>query len=161
MQKTRPVHRVSFLFAATLRKKIAVSFYFRNSASWKVKAFGLLFPTPTPPIAVSFAIPCIGLRWAEGVFATFLVSLPLLCCHGNRTVASALCPIPAAARPDAELTWCHRWEGPVTSVWIIYMEIRGIALGIFLPATLGVLLRHCSSTHTTPLYTNTQSWLCR
>lgn len=81
-------------------KKYAISFYFRNSASWKVKAFGLFFFFffSTTQIAVSFAKMCIGLRWAEGVFATFLVSLPLLCCQGNWTVASALCPTPAAAR---------------------------------------------------------------
>lgn len=43
---------------------------------------------------------------------------------------------------------CHRREGPVTSVLIIYMEIGGIAPGIFLPATLRVCAYSAARAHT-------------
>lgn len=93
--------RIGFPFSPQLHnEKICHFLLFQKLRKLKGKGIWIIFLLffSTTQIAVSFAKMCIGLRWAEGVFATFLVSLPLLCCQGNWTVASALCPTPAAAR---------------------------------------------------------------
>lgn len=112
LKNTRILHAeneacvVAFLSLCNyIEKKNCHFFLFWKLCNLKGKDIWTL-PAPSPPLktALAFAIQCVGLQREEGVFATFLVSLPFLRCHGNRTVASALCPTPAAAWPDAELT---------------------------------------------------------
>lgn len=145
-------------------KKYAISFYFRNSASWKVKAFGFLF------FFFFFHYPnssifCKNVHWAEmsrrGVCnISGFTTPPLL----PRKLDCSISPLShsCSSPDDAELTWCHRCEGPVTSFWRICVEIRGIMLGIFLPVTLGVHVWCCSCTHThAPVhkYTELAVWI--
>lgn len=55
------------------------------------------------------------LQLSEWVFPTFRFSLPLLCCHGNQTVTSSLCPSPAAVWASTGLIR-YRWSERV-NVW--------------------------------------------
>lgn len=95
---------------------------------------------------------CNTVRWAavrrRGVCnISGLTTLPLLPWKPDCSISPLSHSCSSLARCWAYVM-CHRREGPVTSVLIIYMEIGGIVPGIFLPATLRVCACSAARAHT-------------